>query len=235
MSLIFSINIEKEKYHSTPLRKIFLRSFFLQAVFNNERGQGLGFGIAMLPVARKLKLEGKALADFLKRNFSYFNADPYFAFYALGASARMESDFSSDADINEFKEQLMGAQGKLGDRIFWHRLKPLALLIAVYSIIMISWPPIVGFRGTSAHALLVVLLLYNMVNLSVKWRGLISGYYLSGDLIKTLTKSTFARGHLVMGLICAFCVGLFLIKASTLSGQSIGFWKNRLNPEGTGR
>ena len=203
---------------------MFLRSFFLQVVLNYERMQGLGFGIIILPIARSLELRGKELSDFLRRSFSFFNSHPYYANYAAGAVSRLEMDKASEREIKSLKEQLLGPLGLLGDQVFWYRLKPLFGLCAVIAVLLICWPVRAGFRNEYIPAVVSILILYNILHLWVRRQGLIKGYASGSGVIEVLKNSFLIRRRRLLGLICAFTAGYYLINVSHISDHSIGFW-----------
>lgn len=58
-------------------RTLFLRSFMLEASFNFEKMQALGFAWAMFPVIRKYYTTKEEQVEALKRHTAFFNIIPY--------------------------------------------------------------------------------------------------------------------------------------------------------------
>ena len=72
------------------MRKVFWRSFPLQASFNYERMQNVGFCYSMLPVLKRLYgEENEEASQALKRHLSFFNTTPQVVTFITGASIAM--------------------------------------------------------------------------------------------------------------------------------------------------
>ena len=67
-----------------------LLGLFLQAAFNPDRRQGIGFGAALAPWAR-LHGDDAERRAFLERHVKAFNTNPAMAAPILGAVARLET------------------------------------------------------------------------------------------------------------------------------------------------
>lgn len=80
-----SIEITKK-----DLLKVFWRSFPLQASFNFERMQNVGFCYSMLPVLKKLYTDKKELSAALKRHLEFFNTTPQTVTFITGACIALE-------------------------------------------------------------------------------------------------------------------------------------------------
>jgi mannose/fructose/N-acetylgalactosamine-specific phosphotransferase system component IID len=153
------------------LVRVMARSFLLQAVWNPERQQGAGFAYALRPVLRRVfGKEGEAQA--LERHVGYFNTNPAFASYALGAVGRLEADRAAGADIpaeavDRAKATLGPALAALGDSLMWSTLRPVAAALGV------TW-----VLAGSPYGPLLFLLLYNALHLYVRVRGVLVGWRL---------------------------------------------------------
>ena len=117
---------------------IFARSFYIQGSWNYQRMLNLGFCYSILPILKKLYKTEEERKSFLKRHMEFFNAHPYFASFALGATARLEEQnsverWSSTRPITVFKNRLCGPLGAIGDKLFWGTVKPLAAMIGVFT------------------------------------------------------------------------------------------------------
>lgn len=80
-------NIEITK---KDLLKVFWRSFPLQACFNFERMQNVGFCYSMLPILKKLYTDKKELSAALKRHLEFFNTTPQTVTFITGACIALE-------------------------------------------------------------------------------------------------------------------------------------------------
>src|SRR3972149_2781828 len=93
------------------LRKLWLRSFFIQTGFSYQRLQAVGWCWVVSPLAKALSIPSPY--DFLKRNLEPFNANPYIATYAVGAVAKLEEERKSPAEVERGKNALRGPLGAL--------------------------------------------------------------------------------------------------------------------------
>jgi PTS system mannose-specific IID component len=151
------------------LVRVMVRSFLLQAVWNPERQQGAGFAFALRPILQRLfGKDGEAHA--LGRHVGYFNTNPAFASYALGAIGKMEAERAQGAEIpaeavDRAKATLGPALAALGDSLMWSTLRPVSAALGV------TW-----VLAGSPYGPLLFLLLYNAVHLYVRARGVVVGW-----------------------------------------------------------
>lgn len=147
---------------------VWLRLLLLQASWNFERLQGLGFFYALLPGLRKL-YPADQLASVSRRYAGYFNTHPYLAPLVAGAVLKLEeqclSQQGDEAEINEFKEMVAAPYAAIGDALFWGGLRPLAAGIAL----------LLAFKGL-LWAPLIFLLLFNLVPVWFRGRFFQYGY-----------------------------------------------------------
>ena len=112
-----------------------LRANLLQATWNFERQQGIGWAYAFHPVLRRLYPDPVTRLDRLAEHTAYFNTQPTLASLALGAAARLEEERASgeaDADaMVRLKSALGSTLAALGDRLFWFSLRPFASVAGV--------------------------------------------------------------------------------------------------------
>ena len=173
---------------------IFLRSFFIQAGWNFERFQNLGFAFAILPALRKIYASGEALNTAVLRHLGLFNTQPYMAGFVLGNIVRMEEELARRPRDAEFEVKLLGVKQALasgfaaiGDRVFWGRLKPLTTQLCI-----VVWL-LAGFYGwlftgagyqPSALILfggpLAGIAVYGAFAVYLRWIGLKKGYECGG-------------------------------------------------------
>lgn len=153
------------------LARVVARSFLLQAVWNPERQQGGGFAYALRPLLRAaFGREGEAAA--VARHQGYFNTNPAFASYALGAIGRLEVERALGLDMPEeavdrAKASLGPALAAIGDSLMWSTLRPVAAALGV------TW-----VLGGSVYGPLLFLALYNGFHLFVRVRGVLVGWRL---------------------------------------------------------
>jgi len=178
----------------TALRGMFLRSFFIQACWNYERFQNLGFAFSLLPALRALYPDPARLKAAVQRHMGIFNTQPYMASFVLGNVARMEERVAAAVDpaaelksLEGLKQALASSFASIGDRVFWGRLKPMTtqLCLLVWAatgfygwLFTARWsePPLWAvFAGPVSG-----ILLYSAVAVLVRWRGINKGYACGG-------------------------------------------------------
>jgi len=153
----------------SSLLKMFGRSFLLQASWNFERLQNLGFLFMILPGLKAVY--GQDIPeDVLAHHKEYFNTHPYFAPLVAGATLRIEAAAAAGEDVpvevSDFKRMVMAPFAAIGDSLFWGGVRPLAAIIALF----------VAAQG-SLWAPLVFLALFNVPHLLCRSAGLLFGYY----------------------------------------------------------
>jgi PTS system mannose-specific IID component len=162
------------------LLRMYLRSFLLQASWNFDKLQNLGFFYLMLPGLRVLYGD-EIPAEVRQRHGSYFNTHPYFAPLVAGTILRLEAcqlaGETSVVDAETYKEMVMAPFAAMGDALFWGGVRPLAALIGLFLASQGSlWAPV------------IFLLLFNLPHLLFRAIGLVLGYVQGLRAIETVQK-----------------------------------------------
>ena len=176
---------ERGPLRTVDLLGVFWRSFFLQASWSYDRMQSLGFAFALVPALRRIYGNGEEFSKRLAVHMEYFNTQPYFASFILGAAARLEEDRAEGAaavDPSDMKKSLMAPLGALGDSFFWGSFKPLAAATAVAALLCGAW-----------WSQLLFLALYNVVHVGLRWSLIRAGYRLRGDVAALMAQYNFTR------------------------------------------
>ena len=178
----------------------FLRSFTIQGSWNYRTMLGGGFAFAMLPVLRWVsRNDREALARGLTRHLEHFNAHPYMASLALGATARLELDGSAPEEIQRFKLAVRGPLGSLGDTLIWLAWRPTATLVAL-AVAVAGWPPWL--------AAVVFLLLYNSGHLLLRCWGFLVGIRHATKMGERLGRAGLARVAVRVSALGVWALGL---------------------------
>lgn len=213
----FCLGAELRIIKKYDLFRIFLRSFYIQATWNSQRMLNLGFCYSIIPILKKLYQRPSDRVEFLKRHLEFFNAHPYFASFALGATARLEEQYSrenwpSEKPIVVFKNRLCGPLGAIGDKMFWGTIKPLAALLGVLVTLFY------GFLGP-----VVLFLIYNIPHVYLRYYGIMKGYSLGFDIVRELSKRKFEKYMQNLHLAGLVFVGLFIGLFFVWNGKNHGF------------
>ncbi|MDT8441255.1 MAG: PTS system mannose/fructose/sorbose family transporter subunit IID [Desulfuromonadales bacterium] len=186
------------------LLRVLGRSLLVQASWNFDRLQNLGFFYMILPGLRELY--GDRLdAEVCRRHTDYFNTHPYLSPLVGAACLRLEArSLAGDdlpVDVTTFKRMVIAPFAAMGDALFWGALRPLAAVVALFFASQGSlWAP------------LAFLLLFNLPHLAVRVAGLLLGYVQDIRVIETIQ-----RGRLpdlairlkeitvvLLGVLCAY-------------------------------
>lgn len=116
------------------------RCLLLQASWNFERLQNVGWAFCVEPALRELYPDPAARSAALRRHLEFFNTHPYMAGYVLGAALRAEEEASQAfgeeraakaAQVSGLKLGLAGPLAAVGDTFYWATLRPAAALLGV--------------------------------------------------------------------------------------------------------
>ncbi|HPE28732.1 MAG TPA: PTS system mannose/fructose/sorbose family transporter subunit IID [Candidatus Mcinerneyibacteriales bacterium] len=164
----------------------FIRTFFIQALWNYDKMMNSGFFFALKP--RLEKFAGIQREREVRRFNTYFNTHPFMASFIIGAVMRLEEEYYETGneelatEIENIKLKLMGPLAALGDSLFWGGLKPFFILCSVFFLFFapsLSWALTGLFLYWSG---------YNTIHLSFRYRGLTVGYRYGRSLIVFLKK-----------------------------------------------
>jgi mannose/fructose/N-acetylgalactosamine-specific phosphotransferase system component IID len=212
----------------------FFRAFLIQGSWNNRTMIGGGFAFATLPILRHLfENRPEELHDAIQRHSEHFNAHPYLANLALGASLRMEEDGRDPEEIRRFKVAVRGPLGGLGDALIWAGWRPATVLASI----------ILALAGAPPWAVVAVfLVLYNAGHLVIRAWGFRVGIELGSQVGDALRAVGFSRQASRLGRVSVFLlggvVGLAIgwtraiedwpLTILVLSGGFWGFWLGSL-------
>jgi mannose/fructose/N-acetylgalactosamine-specific phosphotransferase system component IID len=191
------------------------RSLYIQATFNLERMQALGFCNCLLPFARKNIQDQKARSEFLKRHLMFFNSHPYMVGWILGAVVNLEEKLLQDGDrqtdIDRYKRMFSQTISAVGDSLFWGSLKP---VIAILCIMISLLDKVLG--------LVLLIVLFNIPHLYIRFSGIRAGYKSGLSAIKEVTLGRYSVFITRLTLLGGFFSGLLLgVMASSLHYFSV--------------
>ena len=211
-----TVNSDRKNVGMTDFLRVFWRALLLQASWSFDRMQTLGFAFAINPVLRKLYPDRSEHEARLKVHLEYFNTQPYFASFILGAVMRKEEERAvggnAEIDVSSLKSALMAPLGALGDSFFWGALKPFAAVVAVSALMVGSW-----------WAPILFLVLFNIWHVSLRIGMLLLGYRSGGDAVSLLAIYSFTK-----------MARLFKIVSLTVLGGILGMmpaWRPELRLE----
>jgi mannose/fructose/sorbose-specific phosphotransferase system IID component len=189
------------------IRRLFWRSFLLQAAFNYERFQNMGFWWGVKPLLRKFyghNPDELAAAD--QRHLQFFNTHPWTCGPIFGITATMEAQRARDPQstdgesINAVKISMMGPLAGLGDSLVYGAIRPvLSGLTAALAV-----------TGNIAGPLLFIVGI-NIIHVAMRWYGLDYGFRYGVRFFEKLDPSQIERvkeyatalGLLTVGVLVA--------------------------------
>jgi PTS system mannose-specific IID component len=158
---------------------VFWRSLFLQAAWNRRGMQNLGFAFAIAPAVSALYADPVQREEALRRHLGFFNCHPYMAAAILGGAIHHEERVASGLEPAQapqrYKQTLQGPLAAIGDGFFWTALRPFFGALAALAALLFKRLP----------AVWVVLVLYNVVHLALRF-GLFRVGYERGDALVPL-------------------------------------------------
>jgi len=217
----------KNKITYFTLLKVFLRSFLIQAVWNYQSMQSIGFCFALSPVGKKLYNSNEKRKEFYNRHINFFNAHPYFSSYALGAIAKIEEEQARkenpDYDvIDRFKNALIGPLGAIGDQLIWATIKPTSVLIGLIGVVFI-----VDLQ-TKVYFIFLLLIIYNIPHIYIRFFGIINGYKKGFEVSKVLNAKNYEMMRDIYGvsgtIVLGIYIGFSLMKYGSINLLDSGFF-----------
>ncbi|MGB9617138.1 MAG: PTS system mannose/fructose/sorbose family transporter subunit IID [Desulfomonilaceae bacterium] len=147
--------------------RVFLRSFFLETLWNYQKMQNVGFVFAMYPALKKLFSGGDALQAAVSRNLELVNTHPSMGPLLMGLTLLLEKERDCAEDVMTYRRAFMTALAAQGDHIFWGVIKPLAAVVGAAATLV---------SGTFYAGPLLALLAYNVPNMAIRVWGFGAGW-----------------------------------------------------------
>jgi len=192
---------------------MFLRSFLLQSVWNTRGMQNVGFCFAMMPLLRRFGGDEEGRRLFLTRHVAFFNTNPVFASYVLGAAGRLEAAEADGREIESVKRGLASPLGMSGDALMWGALRPFAGVLAVVLAL-----------GGSVWAPAVMLVAYGAPAVAVRLRGIAAGAARGPEGAREVLGARLKSA--VRGLRAGVAFGVGLVLALAVRGaDGVEMWK----------
>jgi mannose PTS system EIID component len=180
--------------------RVLWRSLFIQAGYNIQGLQSLGFLFALSPALRKLYPTPEAQAVAVRRHLDPFNTHPYVAAAIVGGALALEEQIAAGEappeKVTAYKSALMGPLAALGDSFFWHSLRP---AVGALSAALVPL--------ASAWAALFFLVAYNAVHLTFRARFFLLGYREGERLVEALARARLPRWSQLLRALAAFYAG----------------------------
>lgn len=174
--------------------KLLLRSLIYQGNWNYDNMQGTGFYYLLKYINEKFKI---GISDEnLRKTTGYFNTNPFLVNFILGIWCK---EYQNNIDPNYTRKIYGPALSALGDRFFWHTLKPLTFIL---SVIICFYSPL--------FSLIFYLIFFNIFHFYFLYYGFEIGYSYGRNTIEWFNRIKFIKWNTVGEGIILFATGLFL-------------------------
>lgn len=212
--------MSKQVNEKKIVRSLFLNSFLLEASYNYERQQGLGFCVGMIPTIKRLYQTKEEQAKALERHMAIYNTTPHVSGIVSGVATAMEEQAATNPNfdystINAVKVGLMGPLAGIGDSFFWGTFRVIAAGIGIS----------LAQQG-SILAPIVFLLVFNIPHLLVRYFGTLYGYRFGTSLMSNISGSGIiqkvSKAATIVGLIVIGAMSASMVKLSTPLAITLG-------------
>ncbi len=215
------IQEKKRAITKLDLLKIMHRSFYIQAVWNFERLQNVGFLFTVVPMIKRLYPKGPARVEALHRHLEFFNTHPYMASFVVGVTTSMEEKMVNQPgtvkpeDIRSIKAIMSGPLAAIGDAFFWASLRPFSALIGILMILTLE-------GNAKLIGPIFFLLFFNFFGLYIRFGGIAKGYVLGTGVVDILKKFDTQDLITVINLLGFIGLGVLLM----LYAADLNMWQN---------
>ncbi|MBF0787680.1 MULTISPECIES: PTS system mannose/fructose/sorbose family transporter subunit IID [unclassified Streptococcus] len=225
---------EKLQLSVNDRKKVWWRSQFLQASWNYERMQNLGWAYSLVPALKKLYTKKEDQAAALKRHMEFFNTHPYVAAPILGVTLALEEERANGAEIDDAAIQgvkigMMGPLAGIGDPVFWFTVRPiLGSLGASLALSGNILGPIIFFVA------------WNLIRMAFLWYTQEIGYKagseitkdMSGGILQDITKGASILGMFILAVLAQRWVSInftFNVSEVPLAKEAYIHWDKLAN------
>jgi len=190
-----------------------VRLALLQATWNYERQQGIGWAYAIDPALRRLYPDEATRRERLAEHTAYFNTQPTLASLALGAVAGLEEQRAAGAPVDaaavaRVKSALGSSLAALGDRLFWLTLRPVAACVGVLFALHGRW-----------YGALAMWACYNWVHLGLRFAGVGMGYRQGAQVLANPLRARLEGLVRGLGSLGAALVGMIVAVVLVPGGE----------------
>jgi len=123
---------------------MFVKTFFIQALWNYERLQNIGFLFILKPLLCKVYSDETKKREAFLRHIGFFNTHPYMASLIIAIVANMEKELSESkylgkiSDVNTVKNIMEGPLAAMGDSFFGGTLRYLIVFVSIFVLFLFA-------------------------------------------------------------------------------------------------
>lgn len=182
---------DDKKLTKGDITKLGFRANILQAGFNYERMQAIGFALAQAPLLKKINGKDKpALSAALKDNLEFMNTNTNTVGFLMGLLISLEERKENRDLIKGLKVALFDPLAGIGDAIFWFTLLPIVAGVCAS----------LASQGSLLGPILFFLIYLGIFFLRIVWTHL--GYNLGVKAIDKIRSSSgvISRSATILGI-----------------------------------
>ena len=172
--------------------KMFIKAFFIQALWNFERLQNIGFLFVLKPYLDRIYPDKNERRRALLRHASFFNTHPYMANVIVGISSNMEKKISDGTmpqdSVNQIKSIMAGPLAAIGDSFFWGTLRPVTSFISIFLVILFARVLDQSFSSYSILVPVFFLVTYNIVHIPFRCWLMFISFRLDRESVAIISK-----------------------------------------------
>ncbi|PKN00313.1 MAG: hypothetical protein CVU78_01765 [Elusimicrobia bacterium HGW-Elusimicrobia-2] len=216
------MEVEKILISKGVLKRVFFRSFLLQALWNFKGMQNAGFLYTIKPALDFLYPVPNERKNAYTRHLDFFNTHPYYASYIIGAVCAAEERYAATdseddlARIVGIKKILGGPIAAFGESQIWGTLRPFAAVIGVFFIILFSKNIALMWIGPAA-----AFIFYSSVHLYLRYCGLEDGYKLEDQVFEGLFTGKLQKSFVYMRITAIVMAVFLLVRGFLGAGPSV--------------
>lgn len=202
-------------------RSVWLRSQYLQASWNYERMQNLGWAYALIPALKDLYGDNpEELRAALKRHLEFFNTHPYVVAPVLGVEMSLEEKRAQGAEVDDgviqgVKIGMMGPLAGVGDPVFWGTLRP----------VLGAFAASLALSGSIMGAI-AFFVLWNAIRLAFLWYTQEFGYKQGENLTKDLSGGFMRKVTVGASILGMFIMGVLIPRWTSMPMNKVVFASN---------
>jgi PTS system mannose-specific IID component len=196
---------------------MFIRTFFIQALWNFERMQNIGFLFVLKPFIDKIYLSNKKKKKAMLRHIGYFNTHPYMSGLVIAIVANIESKIAlsnKNLNVNNIKNAMSGPLAAIGDPFFSGTIRSIASFISIFLLLLFTKIANVWIIKYGILIPFVFIIFYNIIHISVRYWLMFTGF-------KFGKKSIFILSNFKFLLTLAKHIDLIIVLLSSVLYLSI--------------
>jgi PTS system mannose-specific IID component len=211
--------------------KMFLKSFFVQSLWNFERLQNIGFLFVIKPFLDDIYQGETQRKEAMLRHIGFFNTHPYMANIIASVILNVEKQKSEGLevrDVNFIKNSLAGPLAAIGDSFFWGTVRPVVSFICVFLIVFFTKNLSADAPACAVAIPLVFLTLYNCVHIPLRYWFLFLGSKMERESVKVISACGIKilwEAMRYFGLLTLIAALFFYFKEFAFSSPVFGIFK----------